>query len=267
MTRYEENLLNAQDEDRVVFYDYNVYRKRAKALNGVANIQRAIYNADFLESLPNYYFLGLPIKELLKEYFSNGSCHLCAVALSLCFDECEIITCNLDNYALYLGCERYEHSVILVKLNGEEKIIDSTFCLITDLETYRDIFSPNDIRVLRKEEIEGVSVYRLLDSLKDSYIAPPDEDVGLRKKEPTLVEKKYQELLKYYDELCLSYSNDDNPHLTDFIRRCLIRNAGSFVQKSLRGSLQYNSFDYPKNNLCSLEDSDLLVDEASKKME
>lgn len=252
MTKYEENLLKAQNEDKVIFYDYLVYRKRAK--DSSSNIQKAKYNADFLERLPNYYFLGLPIKELLKEPLSNGSCHLCAVALSLCFDEWELITCNLVNYAEYLGCESYEHTIILVKLNGEEKIIDSTFCLITDLETYNDIFEPNNVRVIKKEELEKVSAYQFINSLKDSYIAPPDENIRLEKGKTNLAEQKHQELLRYYDELCLNYYNEENPHLTEFIRRFLNRTSGSVVHNSLRVSLQYDKFDYPKVNLSSTDD-------------
>lgn len=263
MTKYEENMLKAQNAGKVVFYDYLAYIKRAKAKD--ESIQKAEYNADFLEELPNYYFLGLPIKELLKEYFANGSCHLCAVALSLCFDEWQIITCNLANYAEYMGFEDYEHSIILVRLNGEEKVIDSTFCLITDLETYEDIFAPSNVRVTRKGELEKVSAYRLIGSLKDSYIAPPYEPIELGKNKTTLAEQKHQELLRYYDDLCLNYHNGENPHLTDFIGRCLNRTSGSVVHNSLRISLKYNKFNYPKVNLSSTEENAFPFDDDTVK--
>lgn len=259
MTKYEENLLEAQNADKVIFYDYLVYVKRIHD----NNMSKVKYNADFLAGLPNYYFLGLPIKELLKSYFSSGSCHLCAFALSLCFDEYELITCNLANYAEYFGCEDYEHTIILVRLNGKEKVIDTTFCLITDLETYKSIFAPNNIRVIKKEELERTSVYQFINSLKDNYIAPIYEQVELRKDETNLVEQKHQELLRYYDDLCLNYYNEENPHLTDFIRRCLNRTSGSVVHNSLRISLKYNKFDYPKVNLSSTDSNPFPFDDDS----
>ncbi len=213
--------------------------------------------------MPNFYFLGLPIKELVKEYFSNGECHSCAIALSLCFDECELITCNLANYAEYLGCEDYEHSIILVKLNGEAKVIGTTFCLITDLETYKDIFAPDSVRVIKKEELKRADAYKFIDSLKDSYIAPPDERLWLENKEPSLIEQEHQKLLRHFDDLCLNYYNENSQYLTDFIRRCLSRNFCYAVHNSLRISLKYNKFEYPKANLISLEDSDLLFNDTT----
>ena len=43
LTKYEENLLKAQNEDKVKFYDYNVYKKRAKKKNDSSSIQKSKY--------------------------------------------------------------------------------------------------------------------------------------------------------------------------------------------------------------------------------
>ena len=106
-TKFERNLRWALECEKIVYYDYLNYKRAAGWWTGLINddwnrpsvIQKAKYNGEFLHNLPYYYFLGFPIKELLKVSYANGHCHACAVALSLYFDDFEIITCNLQNYA------------------------------------------------------------------------------------------------------------------------------------------------------------------------
>ena len=128
-TLYEKRMKNAQDNDKVVFYDYLMYKRACGWWTGLINsdwnrpckIERAKYHAAFLQNLPNYYFLGFPIKELLKSCYSGGYCHACAVALSLCFDDFEIVTCNLKNYADHYNQKSdrkingFEHTFIIVE--------------------------------------------------------------------------------------------------------------------------------------------------------
>lgn len=81
-------------------------------------IDRVKYSASFLQNLPNYYFLGFHIKDLLKTSYSSGNCHACAIALSLCFYDFEIITCNLSNFAEHITIKS-ENS-----LSGSRKLDD-----------------------------------------------------------------------------------------------------------------------------------------------
>ena len=73
MDRFELKLQNAQQNDEIVYYDYLLYKsavgwyigEKQKSWHRPFDIKKAKYNADFLQHLSNYYFLGFPIKELL----------------------------------------------------------------------------------------------------------------------------------------------------------------------------------------------------------
>ena len=74
MTKFEEQMLKAQEEDKIIFYDYLQYKKAAGWFTKFSHInwnrpeviKKAMYDANFLSNLPDYYFMGFPIKELLK---------------------------------------------------------------------------------------------------------------------------------------------------------------------------------------------------------
>lgn len=78
MTLCEERMKEVKDNDKVVFYDYLLYKRESGWLAGIFNddwyrpkkIQIANYNGSFFRNLPEYYFLGFSIKELLKLYYS-----------------------------------------------------------------------------------------------------------------------------------------------------------------------------------------------------
>ena len=62
-TKFEINLELAQENDKVVYYDYISYKRAAGWWTGLRNddwnmitiIQKAKYNGEFLNNLPNYY--------------------------------------------------------------------------------------------------------------------------------------------------------------------------------------------------------------------
>ncbi len=278
LTKYEKNLKKAQNADKIVYYDYIQYKRAAGWWSGLHSddwhrpniIKKARYNGTFLQKLPQYYFLGFPIKELLKENYSNGYCHACAVALSLYFKDFEIITCNLQNYAEYYTKKSgrktdYEHTFLLIDLNNNKTVIDTTFGFITDFETYKKIFNPNNIRIITSEQLKKVKPYQFIKSLKDYSGAPLGfnevYDEEKQKWHPNEEAQKHQRIMQEYMNMCQNYNNTQNPHLTDFINRCLFKTSNSECLWLWRLDLSHKEvgntkFDYPKTNLFSLEDDE-----------
>ncbi len=275
MTNFEQSLEKAQNEEKIVYYDYLSYKRAAGWWSGLINddwnrpivIKKAKYNAEFLHKLPQYYFLGFPIKELLKVNYANGYCHACAVALSLYFKDFKIITCNLQNYADHYTIRSgkktdYEHTFLLIDLDDQKTVIDTTFGFITDFETYKKIFKPNNIRIITSEQLEKVKPYQYIKSLKE--YAPPlvFNDVYDEEKEKWYLsdeEQKYERIMQEYMDMCCNYNNIQNFHLTDFINRCLFNTSHRQCHWNWRTRLQFKEigntkYEYPQINLSSLED-------------
>lgn len=280
-TKFESNLEWAQECEKVIYYDYLNYKRAAGWWSGLRNddwhrplvIEKAKYNGEFLHNLSDYYFLGFPIKELLKFNYANGHCHACAVALSLYFKDFEIITCNLKNYAEHYTIKsknsnngsrklnEYEHTFLLINLNGKKTVIDTTLGLITDYDTYKIIFNPNKIRTITSEEFENVEPYQYIKSLKDYKGAPLgfNEVYDKEKNEwfPIKEEIEYREIIDKYMDMCRNYTNTENTHLQDFINRCLFRTSNSTSHWNWRNHLEYRDESYyPKTTLSSLEDDE-----------
>ena len=281
MTEFEKRMMKVQNNDKVIFYDYIQYKMAAGWWTGLygtdwnrpREIHRAKYTAEFLQNLPDCYFLGLPIKELLKYKCANGRCHACAIALSLCFKDFKIITCNLKNYAEhytiksknsiydYKERDEYEHTFLLINLNCIETVIDTTFGFITDYKTYEFIFNPNKIRIITSEELKNVEPYQYIKSLKDYkvdlkcfhqiYIQDKKEWISTKE------EVEFKKIMNSYMDLCKNYTNNENSHLQDFINRCLFRTSNSTCHWDWRCTLGYGTkIEYPKNNMFSLEDDE-----------
>ena len=282
MTLYEKGMMEAQNNDKVIFYDYISYKRAAGWWTGLIGtdwnrpreIQRAKYNSEFLQSLPDYYFLGLPIKELLKSTYASGRCHACAIALSLFFKDFEIVTCNLKNYVEhytiksknniydYREINEYEHTFLLIELDGQKTVIDTTWGFITDYETYSMIFNPDKIRTITSELLNNVEPYQYIKSLKNYkvdlkcfhqiYIEEKNEWVT------TEEEKEFDKIMHSYMDMCTNYTNNKNSHLQDFINRCLFRTSNSTCHWDWRCTLEYRKrkIEYPTTNLFSLEDDE-----------
>lgn len=280
-TKFERNLELAQENDKIVYYDYISYKRAAGWWTGLRNddwnrpttIQKAKYNGEFLYNLSDYYFLGFPIKELLKRSYANGSCHACAIALSLYFKNFEIITCNLKNYAEHYTIksknsfygsqelDEFEHTFLLVELDGRKTVIDTTFGFITDYETYKLIFNPNKIRTITSEQLKNVEPYQYIKSLKNYkidlkyfhhiYIEEKNEWVT------TEEEIEFDKIIHSYMNMCKNYTNNENLHLQDFMNRCLFRTSNSTSHWHWRNHLEYGKeSEYPQMTLLSLEDDE-----------
>lgn len=284
-TEFEQNLKFAQESEKVIYYDYLSYKRGAGWWTGLRNddwhrpivIKKAKYNGEFLRNLLDYYFLGFPLKELLKQSYANGHCHACAVALSLYFDDFEIITCNLENYVKHYSIksgqkiDEYEHSFLLINSNDKKTVIDTTFGFITDYDTYKIIFKPNKIRILTSQDLEKVEPYQYIKSLKYYKGAPLgfNEVYDEENNEwiPTEEEIKYKEIIRKYMDMCSNYKNKENTHLQDFINRCLFRTSNNATHWNWRNHLQYGKkIEYPETRLSSLEDDeyDIRLDGAWK---
>lgn len=275
MTTFEEKMKLANEEEKIVYYDYLNYKIAAGWRDGFISgdwtrptvIKKAKYNGEFLDKLPDYYFLGIPIKELLKITYSEGHCHACAVALSLYFDDFEIMTCNLKNYAEYCTIKSgkqikdYEHTVLLTYIDDKKIVIDTTFGFITDIDTYKNIFNPNEIRIITKKHLEETSVYQHI----KSHINYKGSPLGFNQvyKNGKWVdipeEIKYRNIIHKHMDMCRNYTNDNN-HLEDFIRRCLFRTSNSHSFWNWKGSLEFKygnlKYVYPTVELYSLKDDE-----------
>lgn len=280
-TKFERNLEWAQENDKVVYYDYINYKRAAGWWSGLRNddwnrptvIQKAKYNGEFLHNLSNYYFLGFPIKELLKFDYAKRHCHACAVALSLYFKDFEIITCNLKNYANHYTIksknsfngnqklDEYEHTFLLIVLDGKKTVIDTTFGFITDYETYKIIFNPNNIRTITSEQLKDVEPYQYIKTLRDYkvdlncfhqiYIKEKNEWIT------TEEEKEFDKIILDYMDMCKNYANNENFHLQDFINRCLFMTSNSTSHWHWRIHLEYgDKLEYPQIILSALEDDE-----------
>ena len=280
-TKFERNLELAQENNKIVYYDYIRYKRAVGWRTGSRNddwnrpytIQKAKYNGEFLSNLSDYYFLGFPIKELLKHGYANGYCHACAIALSLYFKNFEIITCNLKNYVEHYiiksknsfngssQLDEYEHTFLLVELDGQQTVIDTTFGFITDYETYKLIFNPNKIRTINSEQLKNIEPYQYIKSLINYKVdLKCFHEVYIEEKKEWVTTKEeieFDKIIHSYMDMCKNYTNNENPHLQDFINRCLFRTSNSTCHWHWRIHLEYgDELEYPKITLSSLEDDE-----------
>ncbi|MCH5167303.1 MAG: hypothetical protein J1F35_05360 [Erysipelotrichales bacterium] len=286
MTKFEKNLLNAQNEDKIIYYDYLSYKKAAGWTSGAVVddwrrpmiVKKAKYNGNFLNSLPDYYFLGIPIKELLKSTYASGFSAACTVALSLCFDDFEIITCNLANYAEHTKNDYFESTFLVVDIDGVKTAIDPTFGFITDYDTYNEIFNLQEIKKISSDQVKDTKTYDHIKSLRD-YVGPEiskDNVLVLQKGSwsPTLAHEMYEMVLDEHMYFCegdakiIRENKEDDKALTmddvvlaDFIGRSLLATSTKGCIISWRR--KYNNKDvgnarfiYPATVLNSLEDDE-----------
>lgn len=215
MTLCEERLDEAYEKGLITYYDYKVYEQEGKKAN---------YDNEFIDKLPDLYFLGCPIKEIIKNDWSDGKCHALSVAIGLCFDNFKIVTCNLKHYNEFLNyyktgrfnCE-FEHSFTLVEINGKQMAIDPVFCMITDYDTYKYIFGVEAKYVLDSEKLKETEPIKfIIKHIKDK--AP---DIGKKTDNPKN-EQLYQDEINEYVGLCLNYKNYESFYLENFIKKCLL---------------------------------------------
>lgn len=204
MSKYEDVLNRLNNENKIIYYDpsnflhYNLSLSKEDKDKLLKKID-ALYTSSFIDNLPDYKIFGTKIKDLIKFSFSNGNCHFCSFILSLCFDDFEIETANLYNYAKHhnndpLKDEYWEdfiHSFLIVKYNDEKYVIDTTFGFITKYKDYKELFDLRDEHVYSSELVRSTLLYKYLDFYKNS-------DDKLNKSE-----------LYQYLSLCEEYHGDD----------------------------------------------------------
>ena len=97
---YEKQMKKVCELDKVKFYDKENYEAQMKQLFNVEE-KPNVFDENLINSLPDYNFLGIPVKRLIQHDCSNGYCYSIILALSLCFDNFKIVTSELDNYEKY----------------------------------------------------------------------------------------------------------------------------------------------------------------------
>lgn len=271
MTVYETNLNKAKENDKIIYYDYLAYKRASGWCTLTDNLdwsrpsfyrlKKARYDAQFLQNLPNYFFGGFPIKYLIRTNFSRGYCHACAVALSLCFKDFYIVTCNLNKYLEYYNEHveygkliEFEHTILVTNIDGKNVVIDTSGGFITDLETYEETFGLDNLKVISSNVIKNTDIYKYIES-KKNIEAPSFEDEIHQTDENV----KYNNELKRYMNMCKSYKNKEFRHLEDFINRCLFKTSNNGCFDRWRMRLYYGQnkndreFKYPTSNMLSIE--------------
>ena len=201
------------------------------------------YDPSFLRNLPCLYFLGLPIKEIIKSDYSNTLCHALSLAIGMCFDEYEVVTANLKNYNEYRNIKldenspEFNHSFTVVKLNGKKKVIDPVIGITTEEETYNDIYGVQIKFRLNKKALENVPSIKYI-AVNLNNICPMLDEHGT----PEEI-KAYRENLRTYNAMCLDYENPNDYSLEYFVKRCLSATTSFGVISNLINKLIKNKFE------------------------
>lgn len=276
-TIFNEKFDRAVENEKIIFYDYLEYKRyigwSTFGFNDdwqrPSSLEYAVYNADYISSLPNIYYLGISVKDIIRSSWSNGRCHACSVGLSLCYDDFKLVTCNLKNYAeyynvntepVYVECydeadmiasKKYEHTFLVLE---DKTVIDTTFGILTDIDTYEDVFGVENKKIVTKDEIKNTKIYKFLLQHKD-LIAPPYWCPCNDKEKK--IQQDFEDIIKEYIEGCKNYKNEDNVHLQDFISRCLYRTTHQDCVDDWISNMDkkfINHRDYPRRNMVSIID-------------
>lgn len=179
MSKYEEKLEQLNKEKKIIYYDtasflnYNLSLiKEEKDLE--LKKDNVLYTSMFLDNLPDYKIFGTKIKDLIKFSFSNGNCHFCAFILSLCFEDFEIETANLKNYAKHHNSisdlidywDDFTHSFLRIKYSDVLYVIDTTFGFIIKYDDYKELFDLDNEHIYSSELVKSTMVYRFFNHNK-----------------------------------------------------------------------------------------------------
>ena len=267
MDIYLERMEESNNNDKIIYFDYINYKLAAGWFQLITRtdwhrpkkIKKAKYDGTFLENLPKYYFLGIPFNKLFRLEYSSRNCHSMALALSMCFDEFEIVTANLKNYweyyykKTYSKLGKFEHTFLVVNIDGKKMVIDTTWGMITDYDTYNYIFDLQDIKVISSDEIKKTEIYQFMQENK--YLKGPSEESEIIKDEEW---KNYDKIIYHHMDLCQNYKNENNPHLQDFFNRCVYRTSNISTVDHWRLS---QKFEYKRVFTCPNIKMDSLVDD------
>ena len=222
-SQYEKQMKRACELGKIKFYDKYNYDSHMKLLFKDKKSPDA-FDESFILELPNYNFLGLPIKRLIQNDCSNGYCYSIILALSLCFDEFKIATAELDNYAEYYRNHghntTYKHCFLVLP---NDIVVDTTFGIVCASETYDKIFRPIDCKYVSSKELENCDLYQYIQQLKTSTydkIFPQFKQVDLGKAMDT---DEYWDLFLDWQNKNLAYKNPQNEHMENYFTKHISR--------------------------------------------
>lgn len=238
---YEKQMKKACKLGKVKFYDKSNYDDHMDLLFEDCENPEAC-DDKFLKALPDYNFLGIPIKRLIQNDCSNGCCYSSILMLSLCFEEFKIVTANLDNYADYYKIHGekntdYKHCYLLL-LN--DIVIDTTFGIICKKDVYIKIFKPSNCKYISNEDLKDNKLYQYLQSLKNStydVIFPQFVNIKLDKAIDT---DEYWNLFYDWQEKCLAYRNENNSHIENYFKEHIARTSNPNILWEWMLSVQFH---------------------------
>lgn len=256
-------LLDAQNKDKIIYYDYIAYKRAAGWLSGIyeddwyrpLNIKRAKYFAEFINKLPECYFMGNDVKDLIKTMHSKNISSISSLALSLCFDEFEICTCNLK-MSMESIVNEYLHTYLVLKIDEKKYVVDTEYGLITDENTYKDVFGIEDEIHISSNEFKKTNIYKYL--IENSYKkAPSYEDEINETNEYFLYKNKNDSFIK----MCKEFKSSSNIKLNKFINNILYNSLKTEFITNIRSNIYLNfgnsKVEYPKNNMISIIDDEI----------
>ncbi|MBQ7880792.1 MAG: hypothetical protein IJ358_03010 [Clostridia bacterium] len=220
---YEKQMKKACKLGKIKFYDKDNYNDHMKLLFYDCE-KPEVFDNNFIKSLPDYNFLGIPIKRLIQNDCANGCCYSIILMLSLCFENFKIVTAELDNYAQYYKNNSYntdyKHCYLILP---NDMVIDTTFGIICKKDVYTKIFKPSNCKYISNEELKCNKLYQYLQSLKDStydMIFPQFKDVKLDRAMDTT---EYWDLFFDWQEKCVAYKNENNTHIENYFKEYIAR--------------------------------------------
>lgn len=285
MEYFEDKLEYLKQNDLFIYYDYFAYKCSAGWHTGIGpnddwhrptKIKYSRFDATLFNLLPDYTFFGYPIKEYIKTLNSRSECHICILALSLCFDSFKIINADYHNTHRVKNYEnkwindkihtvetykeveeKGKHSALLVNLNGREVVIDTSYGAITDYESYKWLLNLKNINIFESDVVKQTAFYQFMKG--NIHLSVPSSSSELSEDEEYLAYKK--QILEF-QELILGYANETNKEFQHFITKDIGQYMTNFFFWDKRTEVQYrfNSYnemvEYPNFNMFSLTDDE-----------
>jgi len=249
-SQYEKQIKIACELENLKFYDKENYERHMKYFFSKNGSYPNIYDQSLLKSLPEYNFLGIPIKRLIQHDCSNGYCYSMVLALSLCFNNFTIVTANLENYSKY--CQNkgrnwtFNHCFLMLPNNT---IIDTTFGIVCDKDIYSKIYNPQSCKYITNEDLKDNKLYQYISSLKNSTydaIFPQLKDKPLGEAIDTNL---YWDFFMDWQNKNIEYKNDENKHIEDYFTKHISRTSNPNCLWQWMLKIQYHNNQESINEL------------------
>ena len=247
-SQYEKQMKRACELGKIKFYDKYNYDSHMNLLFQNKD-NPDVLDENFVSVLPNYTFLGIPIKRLVQHDCSNGYCYSIVLALSLCFDDFKIVTAELDNYAEYYRNHghktNYKHCFLLLP---NDTVVDTTFGIVCPKEIYAKIFKPSSCKYITSEELKDCDLYQYIQELKTSTydkIFPQFKNVELGNAMDT---DEYWNFFMEWQNKNLAYKNLQNSNMEDYFTKHISRTSNPHCLWNWHLSVLYHpSQEYNSN--------------------